>query len=263
MFAKARYLLGKLPTRPIFVIGTGRSGTHWLGRTLKNHPEIRATFEAKPMFRWSTQMALDPGTEDRLLGRLIFAYRCQLFLSAPRHYLAKSHPNIWIAEHLKRAFPRALFLAIERNPFATVASMLRHRGVAGWHHRWRDFPVPNRFLGITTELAQRYDELPLPARCAHRWLAHHERLEKLQPILGDDLLRVQYEELARRPAETMRRVQSFLKLQTPIALPDVQADSLEKWRQQLTPNQVSQIAGVVGFSRTNTNETSGPQRAAA
>ncbi len=41
---KARYLLGHARTYPIYVIGTGRSGTHWLGYSLKDHPEIRATF---------------------------------------------------------------------------------------------------------------------------------------------------------------------------------------------------------------------------
>ena len=199
MFHKLRYLLGKCQTRPIFVIGTGRSGTHWLAGTLKTHREIRATIEVKPMFRWATQMALDASTQPRLLPKLIFAYRRQLFYSAPRLYLDKSHPNIWLAEPLKAAFPTAQFLAIERNPYATVASMLRHRGVAAWHQRWRDFPVPNRFLGISEELAEHYDELPLAARCAHRWLANRQRIVELddevlayridlQACRADDLL---------------------------------------------------------------------------
>lgn len=263
MFQKIRYLLGKVKTRPIFVIGCGRSGTHWVGRTLKGHPEIRATFEANPMFRWSTQMALDRSSEEKLLGRLLFAYGCQLFLSAPRHFLAKDHPNIWIAEALKQAFPGALFLAIERHPLATVASMLRHRGVAGWHHRWRDFPVPNRFLGISADLAEHYDELPRAAQCAHRWLAHHRRLRQLQDVLGDDLLTIQYEELAQNPAAAAHNMRTFLRLQSSIPAPEVKIDSLDKWKQQLTPAQISQIAGVVGNAPDELAQRENDRRAAA
>ena len=135
MFAKLRYLFGSSPTRPVFVIGTGRSGTHWLGYSLGNHPEVRATVEMKPMFGLSTRMALDASLESQLFGKLKRAYQWQLLRSAPRLYLDKSHPNIWIAEKLKDAFPKSQFVAIERNPYATVASMMKHKGVSAWHKR--------------------------------------------------------------------------------------------------------------------------------
>src|SRR5262245_13442039 len=114
--------------RPVFVVGTGRSGTHWLAYILQRHPEIRMTIEKEPMFGWSTRIALNPELSDRLLWKLILFYRIQFWISAPRHYLDKSHPNIWIAEDLARAFPDALFLGILRDPYGTVASMLRHKG---------------------------------------------------------------------------------------------------------------------------------------
>ena len=110
MIAKLKYILGASTTRPVFVIGTGRSGTHWLGYSLGNHPEVRATVEVEPMFGLSKRMALNPALEGELLGRLIKAYKWQLFKSSPRLYLDKSHPNIWIAEKLKKAFPQALFI---------------------------------------------------------------------------------------------------------------------------------------------------------
>ena len=250
MIHKIRHLLGKRTTRPIFVIGTGRSGTHWLAKSLQSHRAIRATIEKKPMFRWVTQMALDASTEQQLLPKLISAYRWQMFLSTPRLYLDKSHPNIWLAEHLQAAFPDALFIGIERNPFATVASMLRHRGVALWHQRWRDFPVPNRFLGISEKLAQHYDELPLAVQCAHRWLAHHQRLAQLQREMPHSVHVIQYETLATDSVETMRHLQAFLKLDTPIASPTVATDSLHKWKSYLTSQQIDQIWQVVGCLET-------------
>jgi hypothetical protein len=149
-----RAVRGAWRGRAAFVIGTGRSGTHWLGQSLGDHPEVRATVEAEPMFWISTQLALDRARDTELFPRLVRAYRKQLLRSVPRLYVDKTHPNIWHAEDLKRALPEALFVGIERNPYATVASMVLHPDVSAWHRRWREFPVPNRFLGITPERAR-------------------------------------------------------------------------------------------------------------
>lgn len=182
---KPKYFFGILKTRPVFVIGSGRSGTHWVGYSLGNHPEVHATIEVEPMFGWSSSMALNPALENQLLGKLVRAYKWQLLKSIPRLYLDKTHPNIWIAEKLKKAFPQALFAGIERNPYPTVASMLKHKGVLAWHKRWREFPIPNRFLGISLETAQVYDDIPLASKSAMRWVAHHDRMNVLKSTLGD------------------------------------------------------------------------------
>ncbi len=244
---KIRYLSGVGTSVPIFVIGTGRSGTHWVGYILAAHPDIRATIEAAPIFQWVTTMALNPQTEAKLLPRLIRAYKWQRFRSAPRHYLDKSHPNIWIAEHLKKAFPDALFVGIERNPYATVASMMKHEGVAAWHERSAEFPIPNRFLGIVAERAATYDQIPLAGKCAIRWIAHRAQMERLRESLGDSLLVVSYESLIQNTREEIDRLQSFLNLSRPIPMPEVKRASLDKWRAQLSAEQIQDIAAVVDF----------------
>jgi hypothetical protein len=234
-------------TRPVFVIGTGRSGTHWLGYSLGNHPEVHATIEVEPMFGLSTKMALNVALEGKLFRQLVRAYQQQLSQCGKRIYLDKSHPNIWLAEKLKQTFPDGLFVGIERNPYATVASMIKHRGVAAWHGRWREFPVPNRFLGITSELAKTYDALPLAAQCAWRWVAHHRRMNQLSKTLGRDLMVISYETFAHQTKQTVEQLQKFLGLQTPIPIPDVKTDSLQKWTSDLSFDDVKQIENVVGF----------------
>jgi hypothetical protein len=232
--------------RPIFVIGTGRSGTHWLGEALAEHPEIRATIEVDPMFSWVRDMAMNPATQSSLLHKLTTAYEHQLRKSAPRHYLDKSHPNLWIAEDLLAAFPDALFLGIERNPFATVASMMKHPQVAGWHKLWRQFPVPNRFLGIDDELAKTYDALPLAVQCALRWLSHHQRMQELRSLLGPSLHIIAYESFAANTEHETVALQRFLGLAHPVPVPSVKYESLDKWKVQLTPEEVRQISDTVG-----------------
>jgi hypothetical protein len=247
MISAFKYLLGISRTRPVFIIGTGRSGTHWLGQSLGNHPEVRATVEEQPMFDLATKMALNPALEKTHFDKLVSAYKWQLLKSAPRLYLDKTHPNIWLAEKLKAAFRRALFVGIERNPYATVASMLKHEGVSAWHTRWREFPIPNRFLGITPELAKRYDTIPRAAQCAIRWLAHRDRMTALRLTLGSSLMVICYETFADNTAETIRQLQHFLGLATPIPVPHVKRDSLHKWQTQLAAEEVRQIQSIVGF----------------
>jgi hypothetical protein len=233
--------------RAAFVIGTGRSGTHWLGNSLGDHPEVRATVEAEPMFWMSTRMALDPTREKELFPKLVRAYRKELLRSGSRLYVDKTHPNIWHAEQLKRSFREALFVGIERDPYATVASMMVHEDVSEWHRRWREFPVPNRFLGITPELAAIYDDLPLPAQCARRWMAHHERMEQLRGTLGTALLVISYEEFARDTDVVVERLRTFLGVEAPLPVPEVKVESLAKWRDQLSDSDVRDIETVIGF----------------
>ncbi|MBT8037056.1 MAG: sulfotransferase [Verrucomicrobiae bacterium] len=233
--------------RPVFVIGTGRSGTHWLGFSLGGHPEVRATVEVDPMFKLSTKMALNESLEGELYGSLVKAYKKQLLKSGSKLYVDKTHPNIWIAEKLKETFPRALFVGIERNPYATVASMLKHKSVSAWHRRWKEYPVPNRFLGITEKMADRYDDIPLASQCAIRWVAHHQRMNQLRSSLADDLSVISYEDFAYDAEETILKLQKFLGLHEPIPVPKVKTESLRKWRANLSDENLSQIEDIVGF----------------
>jgi hypothetical protein len=247
LWAKARCLLGNGYPAPIFVVGTGRSGTHWVGHILEAHPAIQASIEEQPMFDWVTAMALDPSQEAALFPRLIRAYRSKIFRAAPRHYLDKSHANLWLAEALARALPAARFVGIERNPFATIASMLKHGGILQWQRRWREFPLPNRFLGIDDTTARDYDGLPVVKQCALRWIAHRRQMGRLRASLGVRLTVLHYEELIRDTPGQVEALGQFLHLQTPPPVPPVKAESLDKWRRDLSPEQIEQIREVVGF----------------
>lgn len=231
--------------KSIFIIGTGRSGTHWLGYILEAHPQIRVTIERRPIFPWVTEMALDPSRVSKLFPRVLLYYKFQGLLSTPRHYADKSHPNLWIAEPLAYALPNAYFIGIQRNPYATVASMLRHTGVMYWHQHWRAFPVPNAFLGITNANCDEYDALAPAAKCALRWRAHKEKFAQLAPQLGARLKIVSYESLIQDPAPILRALQEFLELDSPIPMPTIKAESLDKWKSQLSTKAQREIQQIV------------------
>lgn len=245
---KVDFLLGRTKSHKVFVLGTGRSGTHWIAYVLQAHPQIRATIEKEPMFSWATQMALDPSMKQALFPKLVRRYRWEHFVSAPAHYVDKSHPNMWLAEELATVFEDALFVGIERGVYATVASMLKHKGVLEWHRNWQKFPIPNAFLGITSGMAEYYDKLPLAAKCSFRWKSHRERMRSLKTKLKGRLLVIQYEELIQNTGTNLQKLETFLDLDAPIPIPRINRESLDKWKNQLTDSEIEQIASVLGFA---------------
>jgi hypothetical protein len=230
-------------SRKVFVVGTGRSGTHWLGWTLNEHPHVRATIEVPAIFTRVTEAAIDPRIEAKHLGYLRRRYSWEHLRSLPRHYVDKSHPNLWHVERLADYFPRARFVAMRRQPYPTIASMLHHRGVMAWHDRWRDYPVPNRFLGITDP--DGYDDLLPAAKCAMRWKAHSDRIDHLAAAMPDRLIVVEYEDLAADQEAQARRLWDFLGLPHQSTAIEVHTESLEKWRDRLTPDDLRSIDAVL------------------
>ena len=231
---------------PIFVLGTGRSGTHWTAWILEPHPQLHTLIEKPPIFEWVTTMAIEPDKEEQLMRPLLTRYRVEGRSAAPKRLLDKSHPNIWLAESLAEAFPNAQFIGVLRDVFGTVASSLRHDGVRYWAEHWDDFPVPNRFLGITEDNREAYAQMSLAARCAVRWHAHLKRLDELESVLGDRMIRLRYHDLQTDTEAELERLATFLDLDDPIPAPEIKKDSLDRWKQDLSEQQIAEIRAIVG-----------------
>lgn len=238
-------LRGESMPPPVFILGSDRSGTHWLGRILDAHPDVEVTFEKQPVFGWVFQMAIDPEMEEQLFPKLLRRYRYEQALVAPKIYVDKSHPNIWHAEKLAEAIPGARFIGIHRNVYATVASMLNHPGVEWLAKRWPEFPVPNRFFGVSDAMAAEYDLMPPAAKCAARWRAHHDELQRLSGVMGSRLSVISYESLQLSTADEVSRLEEFLELRNPLPMPEVRTDSLNRWESELDPAMVRQIQSVL------------------
>lgn len=232
-------------SRKVFVIGTGRSGTHLVARTIDSHAMVRSTIETSWIFRRVGAIARDPAKRDRLLPGLLRRYRLEHARSVPRHYLDKSHPNIWLVEDLVDAFPNSRLVGVQREAYGTIASMMRHRHVSAWFDQWQSFPVPNPFLGISTEDVAGYARLPLAAKCAMRWRSHEQRLNDLRRTQADRLIVVKYEELVHEPDRVAGLLTEFLDLPTPLAEPAVTRQSVTRWRDDLSSDDVAAIDRVL------------------
>jgi hypothetical protein len=242
----------------IFVLGTGRSGTHWIGWILEAHPDIHVNVEKPPIFPWVTQIALDPKQRPSLLPKVIRQYMIEHALVAPKQFVDKSHPNLWLARDLAEAFPDARFIGVRRSVYGTVASMLKHEGVMRWIHNWKRFPVPNQFLGIGEDDIATYEDRSLAARCAMRWLSHSRELDALTSALGDKYMVVDYEKLQMDTEAELSALSVFLGLESPLPTPSVKRESLDRWQNDLSKEQIADIETVVESSETSASDLRRP-----
>ncbi|MEQ1491001.1 MAG: sulfotransferase [Terricaulis sp.] len=224
----------------VFVIGCGRSGTHWLGRGIGSHPDFVALIEQQPMFGMVQQMAWDASLIPTHIDALVALYRSTHDEVRPRHLADKSHSNLWLADELDARLPDAWFVAIRRKLFGTVASMLRHDGVLRHFKTWDDAPRQNRFLGVEDVAA--YRRLSLEERCAHRVIGSWREIDGLQSASSVKLHVIEYGSLLADSVAEASRLAQFLGVKDAFTFAAAAPDQGEKWRATLSDEQIDCIA---------------------
>jgi hypothetical protein len=189
-----------------------------MGDLLGTHPAIRSFVEPRPVFDLVTSLAIDPRQDESVWDRIFCEYDRLFALAQPWHFADKTHPLLWIAEKVAGRYDDGLWIAMLRDVEPTVASMLRHRGVRRWCEQWEQYPVPNRFLGITEANRRWYRDASLLERCVARWWAHRNEIVRLTPVLGHRMLTVTYS-----------------------------AESLLKWKNDLSDDDVALIHDTLTF----------------
>lgn len=248
-----RCKVSRHPVRPgVFVLGTGRSGTHFLTRCLISHPGLTDLMQGREnpfVFKDVVNIALNNCLDGEKIDRLAEKYRYLMQVAAPQGLVDQSHPNIWLADALARKLPQARFIGIIRDPFSVTYSTLQHSGVRNRFGKWRNYPVPNPFLGIDTDNAGRYDGMSIPEQSALRWISHARRLGELKQILKDRLLVVQYEDLCLHGDEVMKRIAVFLDMENRFSMPHVTTESLYK-KNSLSDKDIADVCRAVAeFTR--------------
>ena len=226
---------------PVFIIGTGRSGTHFLCSCLNRFDQIDDYYggrESPRMFRYITRLTL----KQKALPQSVIGYYCRMQEKvAPSLFLDQTHPNIWHVEQLLKEFPKARFLAISRNVYSVMFSMTNHHGVYKWNTMHAEFPKPNAFLGITKENRRLYEEeLSDLQRGVFRWCAHQDRITYLAEKFPKAVLRMRYEDLHDDMDSQMERVARFLGVEKPRQFEPFKAESLRK-KEGFSDEQIAEI----------------------
>ncbi|MEQ1893635.1 MAG: sulfotransferase, partial [Planctomycetota bacterium] len=221
---------------PIFVLGSGRSGTTVLARLLARHREVALLNEPKALWHAAFpgqdvigSYAREPGklllderdaTSDsaRALRRLYAA--CARLTASAR--IVDKYPEMLLRVPFLRAlFPDAIFLVAERDGLATALSVARWsqrfgRTVRGARHDW--WGVDDRkwralcseALPREPDLAPRRAELAAlsddRARAALEWLLNRRESARLAAARTPNLHTVRLEDFRRAPEEVLGRV---------------------------------------------------------
>jgi hypothetical protein len=236
----------------VFVTGTGRSGTHFTLRCLREFTAAQDYLGGREHRPTLHRVALAAMQGRPLPGRVMLRYR-GLMLRARmggRVFLDQHHPNLYHVPQLARAFPAAVFVYPDRPAVQIVASMLQHEGVSAWYDRIRSgdliLPWPNAFFGLTGPEQAR--DLPPHMLALARVLAHRRQALALAAAMPGHMRILPYEDLVHDRAAAFARAFSAAELATlgPVrpAEPS-QPGSLTKYRDILTPAQIDEIAAAV------------------
>nr|WP_321233428.1 sulfotransferase [uncultured Psychroserpens sp.] len=228
----------------IFIIGSGRSGTHLLGRTFENSPEVDAFIEDDRFFEPITNIAVGLNKNRSNFNDILKQYKKVFNKSEKQYILEKTHPNIWFVEDILKVFPEAKFIGIKRNVFSTVSSMLNHKGVLSWYHKL-PLDQPNTFLGITESNKDYFEELPLESKCTIRCLAHMNRLEYLNKKFPNSVELVSYEDFYDDYDDLMQRIKKFLNLDFNLNSEPLNPSGKDKWKSNLSEEQIRNIELII------------------
>lgn len=242
-----KYVLYKQAEDPFFIVGTGRSGTHFMDSIMNSHPEITDLMEGQEnpfVFGAVTDTAIKG---KRLTPLTLFKYRLLSRAAGPKFLVDQSHPNLWHIDQLIQKFPRSKFIAMVRCPFSVTYSTLQHSGVSGWLKNYDQYPVPNDFLGITTSNRKPYGAFSLATRSALRWCSHMQKVDTWKRKYPDAVYVMNYESLCGDPAVKLAELKSFLGLQTDFPTPKVNYESVSKMEKLSDQDKVDIATAVERF----------------
>jgi len=228
--------------KPVFILGTGRSGTTILGVVLSMHREVGFLNEPKALWhsihpnedligsysRDSARYRLDPG--EATPERIRAAYRIYgSYLKATfSNRVVDKYPElIFRVPFVKKIFPDAKFIFLTRDVWNTCHSIERwssRLGVTNGDevHDW--WGVNNRkWVLLKKELIkadEKYSEIEgyvdqinsHKERAVIEWVVTMQEGIKLVNEYPEDVLKFSYEELVNDPEQSLQRLLDFAEL---------------------------------------------------
>jgi Sulfotransferase family len=243
-----RARLGRLDERLVFIVGSPRSGTTFLGRAIGSLPGFVDLGEVAALKASVPELASCAPDEGAPRLRRLLALTGRLGLAGGLRAVEHTPENAFVAEALSLAFPEARFVHPVRDGRDVVASLLER----GWLSEGRgggdDAGLPYgpkvRFW-VEPERAEEFDRAGDARRAAWAWRRYIEAARSLP----ERTLELRYEELAAQPDVAAARLAPFLGVEEEalrVALSEARVSAVGRYRRDLSRKQLAEVEAECG-----------------
>ena len=236
--------------RPIFLIGSPRSGTTFLGACLEKIPGISYHFEpiatkfaANYIFtgEWDIRKA-------QRYYRRMYSWLMQQHLDGDLRFAEKTPRNCFLVDFLHKTFPDAQFIHIIRDGRDAALSHSKKPWMQAAHASDGGFEPGGFRIGpyarfwVERERVAEFESTSDIHRCIWAWRRHTESALKAAATLPENqYYELRYESLVATPAQEADRLLDFLDVyQTTArayfqnAVSQVRSTSVGQWRKELS-----------------------------
>jgi hypothetical protein len=243
--------------QPIFIVGSARSGTTFLGSCFRALPEISYHFEpnltkgaARYFYegRWGIDKA-------KWFYRTLYGSLMRLHFDADLRLAEKTPRNSFTIPFLLAAFPDAKFVHIIRDGRDVAVSLSKkpwHRADAAVSGAIEPGGYPHGPYAHFWVEPERVDEFETTSdihRCIWLWRRYVETVLEVASNLPDNQYHeLRYEDLVFNTANETDRLLDFLEIFDPKsrylfhqATAEVKPDSVGQWKRELLDDQLRQI----------------------
>jgi hypothetical protein len=226
--------------RLVFVVGCPRSGTTFLGRAIGGLPGFVDFGEVTP---WKAALPTAPSADE--LRRILERIR-RIGLARGLRGVEQTPETAHVLGAALEAYPQALTVHAVRDGRDVVCSLLE-RGWFDADNKGRDDARlaygPQPRFWVEPERREEFAQVSDACRCAWAWRRYVEAVQSADA--GDRLLEVRYEDLA-TVADRLAEFLGANVTSTHRALDDFRDSSIGRWKQDLTPEQLTDVETEAG-----------------
>ncbi|MBT9314748.1 sulfotransferase family protein [Leptothoe spongobia] len=249
-------------SQPIFIIGSPRSGTTFLGSCIGELPEVSYHFEpiatkaaARCIYEkeWGFQ-------KTKWFYRLVYAWLMRIHADGDLRFADKTPRNCFVIDFLNQAFPKAQFIHIIRDgrdaalshskkPWMQAAQAKSPKYEPG------GYPYgPYARFWVEPERIAEFESTSDIHRCIWAWRQHTENaLAAAVKIPQDRYHEIRYEDLISNTQSETDLLLDFLNIDDNAsrrrfhdAVSKVRPDSIGGWKKELSSEQLQQVEQEAG-----------------